>query len=61
MRRAVPMADPPDARLSKISAIARASFRSRRKRPGTIFSLPIYPHLKDEEVDEVIEVVRAAI
>jgi aminotransferase EvaB len=26
-----------------------------------IFSLPIYPHLTDEEVDEVIEVVRAAI
>ncbi len=26
-----------------------------------IFSLPMYPHLKDEEVDEVIEVVRAAI
>ena len=26
-----------------------------------IFSLPVYPHLKDEEVDEVIGVVRAAI
>jgi aminotransferase EvaB len=26
-----------------------------------IFSLPIYPHLKDEEVDAIIEVVRAAI
>jgi aminotransferase EvaB len=26
-----------------------------------IFSLPIYPHLKDEEVDEVIEVVRASL
>ena len=26
-----------------------------------IFSLPIYPHLKDEEVDEVVAVVRAAI
>lgn len=26
-----------------------------------IFSLPIYPHLKDEEVDEIIEVVSAAL
>jgi aminotransferase EvaB len=26
-----------------------------------IFSLPIYPHLRDEEVDEIIDVVRAAI
>jgi len=26
-----------------------------------IFSLPIFPHLRDEEVDEVVEVVRAAI
>jgi aminotransferase EvaB len=26
-----------------------------------IFSLPIYPHLRDEEVDEVVEVVRASI
>ena len=26
-----------------------------------IFSLPIYPHLQDEEVDEVVEVVRASI
>jgi dTDP-3-amino-2,3,6-trideoxy-4-keto-D-glucose/dTDP-3-amino-3,4,6-trideoxy-alpha-D-glucose/dTDP-2,6-dideoxy-D-kanosamine transaminase len=26
-----------------------------------IFSLPIYPHLRDEEVDAIIEVVRAAI
>ena len=26
-----------------------------------IFSLPIYPHLKDDEVDEIVEVVRAAI
>ena len=45
----------------KISAIARASFRLRRQRPQRIFSLPIYPHLRDEEVDEVVEVVRAAI
>jgi hypothetical protein len=33
----------------------------REKKAQRIFSLPIYPHLKDEEVDEVIEVVRAAI
>jgi aminotransferase EvaB len=26
-----------------------------------IFSLPIYPHLKDEEVDAIIDVVRAAL
>ncbi len=26
-----------------------------------IFSLPIYPHLRDEEVDEVIDVVKAAL
>jgi aminotransferase EvaB len=26
-----------------------------------IFSLPIYPHLRDEEVDEVIEIVKAAL
>jgi dTDP-4-amino-4,6-dideoxygalactose transaminase len=26
-----------------------------------IFSLPIYPFLKDEEVDAIVEVVRAAI
>jgi dTDP-3-amino-2,3,6-trideoxy-4-keto-D-glucose/dTDP-3-amino-3,4,6-trideoxy-alpha-D-glucose/dTDP-2,6-dideoxy-D-kanosamine transaminase len=26
-----------------------------------IFSLPMYPHLRDDEVDEVIEAVRAAI
>ena len=26
-----------------------------------IFSLPIYPHLRDDEVDEIIEVVRASL
>jgi aminotransferase EvaB len=26
-----------------------------------IFSLPIYPHLKDEEVDEIVEIVRTAV
>jgi aminotransferase EvaB len=36
-------------------------FPVAEKKAGRIFSLPIYPHLKDEEVDEVIEVVRAAI
>jgi dTDP-3-amino-2,3,6-trideoxy-4-keto-D-glucose/dTDP-3-amino-3,4,6-trideoxy-alpha-D-glucose/dTDP-2,6-dideoxy-D-kanosamine transaminase len=36
-------------------------FPVAEKKAMQIFSLPIYPHLKDEEVDEVIEVVRAAI
>jgi aminotransferase EvaB len=36
-------------------------FPVAEKKARAIFSLPIYPHLKDEEVDEVIEVVRAAI
>ena len=36
-------------------------FPVAEKKARRIFSLPIYPHLKDEEIDEVIEVVRAAI
>lgn len=36
-------------------------FPVSEKKARQIFSLPIYPHLKDEEVDEVIEVVRAEI
>jgi aminotransferase EvaB len=36
-------------------------FPVAEKKAQRIFSLPIYPHLKDDEVDEVIEVVRAAI
>jgi dTDP-3-amino-2,3,6-trideoxy-4-keto-D-glucose/dTDP-3-amino-3,4,6-trideoxy-alpha-D-glucose/dTDP-2,6-dideoxy-D-kanosamine transaminase len=36
-------------------------FPVAEKKAQRIFSLPIYPHLSDEEVDEVIEVVRAAI
>jgi aminotransferase EvaB len=36
-------------------------FPVAERKAQQIFSLPIYPHLKDEEVDEVIEVVRAAI
>jgi len=36
-------------------------FPVAEKKARQIFSLPIYPHLKDEEVDEVIEVVRAVI
>jgi aminotransferase EvaB len=36
-------------------------FPVAEKKAERIFSLPIYPHLKDEEVDEVIEVVRAAM
>lgn len=36
-------------------------FPIAERKAQRIFSLPIYPHLKDEEVDEVIAVVRAAI
>lgn len=36
-------------------------FPVAEKKARQIFSLPIYPHLKDEEVDEIIDVVRAAI
>lgn len=36
-------------------------FPVAEKKAQRIFSLPIYPHLKDEEVNEVVEVVRAAI
>ncbi|MDB5583918.1 MAG: Glutamine--scyllo-inositol transaminase [Bradyrhizobium sp.] len=36
-------------------------FPVAEKKAQRIFSLPIYPHLKDEEVNEVIEVVRAAV
>jgi dTDP-3-amino-2,3,6-trideoxy-4-keto-D-glucose/dTDP-3-amino-3,4,6-trideoxy-alpha-D-glucose/dTDP-2,6-dideoxy-D-kanosamine transaminase len=36
-------------------------FPVAEKKAKRIFSLPIYPHLKDEEVSEIIEVVRAAI
>lgn len=36
-------------------------FPVAEKKAQRIFSLPIYPGLKDEEVDEVIQVVRAAI
>jgi dTDP-3-amino-2,3,6-trideoxy-4-keto-D-glucose/dTDP-3-amino-3,4,6-trideoxy-alpha-D-glucose/dTDP-2,6-dideoxy-D-kanosamine transaminase len=36
-------------------------FPVAEKKAQRIFSLPIYPHLKDEEVDEVIDVVRAAL
>ncbi|MDO8401207.1 MAG: DegT/DnrJ/EryC1/StrS family aminotransferase [Bradyrhizobium sp.] len=36
-------------------------FPVAEKKAQRIFSLPIYPHLKDEEVDEVVAVVRAAI
>lgn len=36
-------------------------FPVAEKKAQRIFSLPIYPHLRDEEVNEVIEVVRAAI
>jgi aminotransferase EvaB len=36
-------------------------FPVAERKARQIFSLPIYPHLKDEEVDEVIEVVRAVI
>jgi aminotransferase EvaB len=36
-------------------------FPVAERKAQQIFSLPIYPHLKDDEVDEIIEVVRAAI
>jgi dTDP-3-amino-2,3,6-trideoxy-4-keto-D-glucose/dTDP-3-amino-3,4,6-trideoxy-alpha-D-glucose/dTDP-2,6-dideoxy-D-kanosamine transaminase len=36
-------------------------FPVAEKKARQIFSLPIYPHLRDDEVDEVIDVVRAAI
>jgi dTDP-3-amino-2,3,6-trideoxy-4-keto-D-glucose/dTDP-3-amino-3,4,6-trideoxy-alpha-D-glucose/dTDP-2,6-dideoxy-D-kanosamine transaminase len=36
-------------------------FPVTESKAAQIFSLPIYPHLTDEEVDEVVEVVRASI
>ena len=36
-------------------------FPVAEKKATQIFSLPIYPHLRDEEVDEVVDVVRAEI
>ena len=36
-------------------------FPVAEKKAKAIFSLPIYPHLKDEEVDEVVEAVRASL
>jgi len=39
----------------------QGQFPVAETKAGQIFSLPIYPHLTDEEVDEVVEVVRAAI
>jgi aminotransferase EvaB len=36
-------------------------FPVAEKKARQIFSLPIYPHLKDDEVDEIIQAVRAAI
>jgi aminotransferase EvaB len=36
-------------------------FPVAESKAGKIFSLPMYPHLKDEEVDEIIEVVRSEI
>jgi aminotransferase EvaB len=36
-------------------------FPVAEKKAQQIFSLPIYPHLKDEEVDEVIDLVKAAL
>ena len=36
-------------------------FPVAEKKARQIFSLPIYPHLRDEEVDEVIDVVRGAL
>lgn len=39
----------------------KGQFPVAEKKALRIFSLPIYPHLTDAEVDEVIEVVRTAI
>jgi dTDP-3-amino-2,3,6-trideoxy-4-keto-D-glucose/dTDP-3-amino-3,4,6-trideoxy-alpha-D-glucose/dTDP-2,6-dideoxy-D-kanosamine transaminase len=39
----------------------QGQFPVAEKKASRIFSLPIYPHLTDHEVDEVIEVVRTAI
>jgi aminotransferase EvaB len=36
-------------------------FPVAEKKAGRIFSLPMFPHLTDEEVDEVIEIVTAAL
>lgn len=36
-------------------------FPVAEKKAHRIFSLPIYPHLRNEEVDEVVEVVRGAL
>jgi dTDP-3-amino-2,3,6-trideoxy-4-keto-D-glucose/dTDP-3-amino-3,4,6-trideoxy-alpha-D-glucose/dTDP-2,6-dideoxy-D-kanosamine transaminase len=36
-------------------------FPVAERKAQQIFSLPIYPHLKDAEVDEIIDVVRSAI
>src|SRR5437868_1199830 len=35
-------------------------FPVAERKAQRIFSLPIYPHLKDDEVDEIVEIVRAA-
>ena len=48
----LPLADPSDARHVPISAIAKGNSRWRNARRSDIFSLPMYPHLKDEEVDD---------
>jgi aminotransferase EvaB len=39
----------------------KGQFPVAEEKARHIFSLPIYPHLKDDEVDEVIDVVRASI
>jgi aminotransferase EvaB len=36
-------------------------FPVAERKARQIFSLPMYPHLKDDEVDEIAEAVRAAI
>ena len=36
-------------------------FPVAERKAQLIFSLPMYPHLKDEEVDAVIEVLRDVI
>ena len=41
--------------------LSRREFQLPERKGQRIFSLPMYPHLKDEEVDTVIEVLRDVI
>jgi aminotransferase EvaB len=39
----------------------QGQFPVAEKKANAIFSLPIYPHLKNEEVDDVAEIIKASI